>query len=45
MIDGYISGVNDVTVDFKNYARPLLGDLPVHERIQAPPVEKILLKD
>ncbi len=45
MPDDFISGANDVTVHFKNYARPLLGDLPVHERIQAPPVAKVLLKD
>ncbi|MEW6349170.1 MAG: 6-phosphofructokinase [Thermodesulfobacteriota bacterium] len=41
----FLNGPNDVTVQFKNYARPLLGDMPVHERIQAPPVEKILFKD
>jgi 6-phosphofructokinase 1 len=38
----FIEGVNDVTEDFKNYARPLLGVLPVYERINAPAVEKIL---
>ncbi len=45
MPDDFLSGAHDVTVEFKNYARPLLGDLPVHERIQAPPVEKILFND
>jgi 6-phosphofructokinase 1 len=42
MPDHFIEGVNNVTVEFKNYARPLLGDLPAYERIQAPPVDKIL---
>lgn len=42
MPDSFIEGVNNVTVDFKNYARPLLGELPVYERIHAPKVEKIL---
>ncbi len=42
MPDSYIDGANDVTTDFKNYARPLLGGMPVYERINAPAVEKIL---
>ena len=42
MPDSYIDGLNNVTVDFKNYARPLLGELPVYERINAPEVDKIL---
>lgn len=42
MPDSYINGLNNVTVDFKNYARPLLGEIPVYERINAPEVEKIL---
>lgn len=40
----FIEGANAVTVDFKNYARPLLGDLPVYERLHAPQVEPILKK-
>lgn len=42
MPDNFIDGVNNVTTDFKNYARPLLGELPVYERLHAPPVDKIL---
>jgi 6-phosphofructokinase 1 len=42
MPDEFIDGANNVTVAFKNYARPLLGDFPVYERIFAPRVEKIL---
>jgi len=42
MPDSFIDGVNNVTVDFKNYARPLLGDFPAYERIHAPRVEMIL---
>ncbi|HMK33933.1 MAG TPA: 6-phosphofructokinase [Desulfomonilaceae bacterium] len=42
MSDSFIQGVNNVTVDFKNYARPLLGEFPAYERIHAPRVEKIL---
>lgn len=43
MPDHYIEGINGITVHFKNYARPLLGnDLPVYERIHAPRVKKIL---
>jgi len=44
MPDSFIEGVNHVTVEFKNYARPLLGEFPVHERLFAPKVEKILEK-
>ena len=33
---------NGVTEAFKNYVRPLVGDLPVMKRITAPRVEKIL---
>lgn len=44
MPDEYIDGANNVTVEFKNYARPLLGEFPVYERIIAPRVEKILQK-
>lgn len=42
MPEEFIEGSNNVTEEFKNYARPLLGELPVYQRIQAPPVEKIL---
>ncbi len=42
MPDSFIEGVNNVTVEFKNYARPLLGEIPVYERINAPAVDKIL---
>jgi ATP-dependent phosphofructokinase / diphosphate-dependent phosphofructokinase len=31
-----------VTQEFKNYARPLIGDVPDYDRISAPRVEKIL---
>lgn len=44
MPDSFIDGVNNVTQEFKNYARPLLGQLPVYERIHAPIVPKILSK-
>ncbi|MBI4963549.1 MAG: 6-phosphofructokinase [Desulfomonile tiedjei] len=44
MPDSFIEGANNVTVEFKNYARPLLGDFPAYERIHAPRVEKILNK-
>lgn len=33
-----------VTTDFKNYARPLLGDMPHYERISAPMIKKLLNK-
>ncbi len=38
----FIDGENMVSVAFKNYARPLLGEIPEHERIHAPIVEKIM---
>jgi ATP-dependent phosphofructokinase / diphosphate-dependent phosphofructokinase len=44
MPDEFIDGANNVTTEFKNYARPLIGELPVYERIQGPVVEKILTK-
>ena len=44
MPDSFLDGVNNVTVDFRNYARPLLGELPVSERLFAPKVAKILAK-
>jgi 6-phosphofructokinase 1 len=31
-----------VTEDFKDYARPIIGDLPQYEHIAAPLVKKIL---
>ena len=36
---------NGVTEAFKNYVRPLVGELPIAERIQAPRAPKILNKD
>ncbi len=42
MPSSFIEGANDVTEEFKNYARPLLGNLPIYERINAPAVDKIL---
>ncbi len=44
MPDSFIDGVNNVTSEFKNYARPLLGELPVYERLHAPQIDKILNK-
>lgn len=42
MADSFIDGVNNVTTEFKNYARPLMGQLPVYERIHAPKVDPLL---
>ncbi|MGC8604366.1 MAG: 6-phosphofructokinase [Desulfomonilaceae bacterium] len=44
MPDNFIHGTNNVTDEFKMYARPLMGELPIYERIQAPKVEKMLEK-
>lgn len=44
MPDSFIDGTNNVTTEFKNYARPLLGELPVYDRIHAPIVDPILYK-
>ncbi len=44
MPDNFIHGANNVTDEFKMYARPLMGELPVYDRIQAPKVEKIFKK-
>ena len=45
MPDEYINEeANYVTEAFRNYARPLVGDLPIVERIAAPEVPKILSK-
>ncbi len=45
MPDEYINDEgNYVTEAFKNYVRPLVGTLPVMERIAAPFVEKVLTK-
>jgi hypothetical protein len=44
MPDHYIDGVNNVTDDFRSYAKPLVGSLPVHEKIYAPEVSPILKK-
>ncbi|HNV71610.1 MAG TPA: 6-phosphofructokinase [Candidatus Ozemobacteraceae bacterium] len=41
MPDSFISAAgNDVTTEFKDYARPLLGPLPEWERLMAPRVPK-----
>jgi 6-phosphofructokinase 1 len=42
MPDDFIEGDNNVTVEYKNYARPLLGEMPVYQRIHAPAVERII---
>jgi 6-phosphofructokinase 1 len=43
MSDEYINeAANGVTTAFKNYARPLIGDLAVMDRISAPSVHKIV---
>jgi ATP-dependent phosphofructokinase / diphosphate-dependent phosphofructokinase len=44
MPDHYIDGVNNVTDDFRSYAKPLVGSLPVYEKIYAPEVSPILKK-
>jgi ATP-dependent phosphofructokinase / diphosphate-dependent phosphofructokinase len=46
MPDAYINDeANGVTEAFKNYVRPLVGPMPVMERIQAPRASKILNKE
>ena len=42
MPDEFLEGDADVSVAFKNYARPLIGTFPHYERITAPKVDKIL---
>ena len=43
MPDEFIDDANStVTQEFKNYARPLIGDMPEYERISAPKVAKLL---
>jgi 6-phosphofructokinase len=43
MPDEFIDDANStVTKEFKNYARPLIGDMPEYERISAPKVAKLL---
>jgi ATP-dependent phosphofructokinase / diphosphate-dependent phosphofructokinase len=43
MPDEFIDAQNStVTQEFKNYARPLIADMPDYDRISAPRVEKIL---
>ncbi len=45
MADEFINEAgNDVTDAFRNYVRPLVGALPVAERISAPAVPKIAPK-
>jgi len=45
MPDSFIDGANNVTVEFKNYSRPLLGEFPAYERLHAPRVKPILNHD
>ncbi|MBF0275247.1 MAG: 6-phosphofructokinase [Nitrospinae bacterium] len=42
MPDEFIDGDNNVTTAYKNYARPLIGELPVTDRIASPSVHKII---
>jgi len=42
MPEDFLEGDSDVSVAFKNYARPLIGNFPHYERIAAPVVEKVL---
>jgi 6-phosphofructokinase 1 len=42
MPQSFLCGNNDVSEEFKNYARPLLGPMPNVERVAAPKVAKIL---
>jgi len=43
MPNEFIDEVNStVTQEYKNYARPLIGDMPEYERISAPKVAKLL---
>ncbi|MBD3421019.1 MAG: diphosphate--fructose-6-phosphate 1-phosphotransferase [Chitinivibrionales bacterium] len=45
MPDEFIDVENSsITTAFKNYARPIIGDLPQYDRISAPVVKKILNK-
>jgi 6-phosphofructokinase 1 len=45
MPEGFIDAKNaTITDDFKDYARPLIGQLPDYERISAPIVSKIINK-
>lgn len=41
----YDSQASTVTAAFKDYARPLIGELPIYERISAPRVKRILARD
>ncbi|MBN1980557.1 MAG: 6-phosphofructokinase [Chitinivibrionales bacterium] len=42
--DFYDAEKSTVTVEFKNYARPLIGGVPHYERISAPFISKIINK-
>jgi len=45
MPDAFINEAgNDVTEDFLKYARPLAGPLPEWQRLDAPPVDKVMNK-
>jgi ATP-dependent phosphofructokinase / diphosphate-dependent phosphofructokinase len=38
----YLDGDHDVSIAFKNYARPLIGNFPHYERVVGPSVRKLL---
>ncbi|MCU0694706.1 MAG: diphosphate--fructose-6-phosphate 1-phosphotransferase [Polyangiaceae bacterium] len=42
MPEDFLQGEADVSTEFKNYARPLIGNFPHYERLAAPKVEKLL---
>ncbi|MCU0690634.1 MAG: hypothetical protein MUF54_04470, partial [Polyangiaceae bacterium] len=42
MPEEFLQGEADVSTEFKNYARPLIGNFPHYERLAAPKVEKLL---
>jgi ATP-dependent phosphofructokinase / diphosphate-dependent phosphofructokinase len=42
MPEEFLEGDHDVSIAFKNYARPLIGNFPHYERLAAPGVKKLL---
>ena len=42
MPEEFLEGDHDVSVAFKNYARPLIGTFPHYERLAAPSVKRLL---
>ncbi|MBI5532533.1 MAG: 6-phosphofructokinase [Deltaproteobacteria bacterium] len=42
MPEEFLQGDHDVSIAFKNYARPLIGNFPHYERLAAPGVKKLL---